>query len=692
MKNNNNIHTNHDHHDHEHHMNHNHNNHSHHDKHHHDHGNHDHDHHHHHGDFKKIFLISLPIGLIIMWLSPLMGINIPFPLHYAFEYSDVIALILSTILLIYGGKPFFSGAIDEFKQKKPSMMALVSLGLAVAYLYSLFAIIMRYQTSIVYMDFLFEFASLILIMLLGHWIEMVALTKAGDARKSLAELLPKEANLIKDGQIIQIPISELSVGDKVLVQAGENIPADGIIIKGESRINESLLTGESVPVSKKIDDIVIGGSTNEFNSLEIEITKTGSESFLSQVDTLIMNAQNKPSRAEDLAKKVASYLFYIALFASIISFITWFLISDINEAIMFAVTTLVIACPHALGLAIPLVISRSTSIGSKKGILIKNREVYRLMTEAEVILLDKTGTLTKGEFNVQSIDIIDKSFDENLIIGLISGIELGSSHPIAESIINFANQKEIKPLPFENIKVISGVGLEGYYNNSHYQLISEKTLKKSLTINNELGHTISILIKDDEVIAVVKLGDKLRESSYHLINKLKTRGIRPIIVSGDNYQATKLIADQLSIEFFANQSPSDKYNIIQDLQDQGLKVIMLGDGINDAPSLALADVGVAIGAGTQVAHDTADIILTNSEPGEIDDLIELSVQTNKKMRENLLWGAGYNFIAIPLAAGLLVPFGIVITPALGAILMSVSTIVVALNAMRLKLRKNREVK
>lgn len=672
-----------------HHKNHNHEGHEHHHKGHEHHSHEEHNHHHHHGDFKKLFLTSLPIGLIVMWISPIMGLNIPFPFQYTFKYSDIIALVLSLILLGYSGKIFFEHAFMEFKDKKPGMMALVSLGLGISILYSLYAIIKRYITGVHQMDFLFEFASLLLIMLLGHWIEMVALTKAGDAKESLAMLLPKEANLLlEDGSVVKRGISALKIGDVIQVPAGENIAADGVIIKGESRVNEALLTGESKPVSKTVGDVVIGGSTNEFGMLELEVTKLGKESFLSQVQTLITDAENQRSRAEDAAKKVAGYLFYIAVFSAIVAFILWTIINDLETGIRFAVTTLVIACPHALGLAIPLVVSRSTSIAAKEGLLIKNREVYNLATKANVMILDKTGTLTNGDFKVLKIDVLNKDYRNEKIISLMAGIEQGSSHPIAESIISYAINKKVDPTRFDKTEVIRGKGVKGKIGRDVYELISKKAYNKELEINNTLSATISILTKNGNAIGIVYLGDEIKESSYELIKVLKGRGIKPVMATGDNEASAKLVADQLKINYFANQSPEDKYNLINEYKKNGEIVIMVGDGINDAPSLKLADVGIAIGAGTQVAIDSADVILTNSLPGDIEAFINLSFSTNRKMKENLAWGAGYNFIAIPLAAGILAPIGLILSPFVGAILMSLSTVIVALNAISLRIKKS----
>ena len=643
-------------------------------------------HHAHHGDFKKIFLRSLPIGLIIMWISPLMGLEIPFPFQYTFPYSDIVAIILSTVLIIYGGKPFFQGAVKEFKQKSPGMMALVSMGLGVSYLYSIYAITMRYITHMHYMDFLFEFASLILIMLLGHWIEMVALGNAGDAQESLAKLLPKQAQVLLEGDLIEErPVAELKVGDIVRVQAGENVPADGVILRGDSRINESLLTGESKPVEKNEGDLVIGGSTNGSGVLFVKVSQTGDASFLSQVQNLVAEAQNQPSRGENRAKRVAGWLFYIAVFAALTALIAWVIFADLPTAISFTVTTLVIACPHALGLAIPLVVARSTSLGASRGLLVKNREAYELTTKADVMILDKTGTLTTGEFKVLDIGILDNQYKEEDILALLAGIEAGSSHPIAQSIIDYAKEKNVSPINFDSAEVVSGQGVTGTSQGAKYALISLKAYGQATSIEVLQGATMSVLTKDGQGIGTVSLGDELKTTSKELIEVLKDKGITPMMATGDNDSAAKGIAQELGIEYHANQSPQDKYNLVEGLKNEGKTVIMVGDGVNDAPSLALADVGVAIGAGTQVAIDSADVVLTQSEPGDIESFIELSFRTNRKMNQNLAWGAGYNFIAIPIAAGLLASWGITISPAFGAILMSLSTIIVAINAMTLKL-------
>ena len=640
--------------------------------------------HHHHGSFKDIFLKSLPLGIAILLITPLMGIQLPFQI--IFPYADVVAAVLATILYIFGGKPFLMGAKDEFNSKVPGMMSLITLGITVSYAYSVYAVAARYVTGEPVMDFFFEFTTLILIMLLGHWIEMKALGEAGNAQKALAELVPKDAHVVlEDDSIETRPVADLQVGDLIRVQAGENVPADGTIQRGESRVNEALVTGESKPIEKNPGDEVIGGSTNGDGVLYVEIKQTGDKSFISQVQTLISQAQSQPSRAENLAQKVAGWLFYIAVIAALIALVIWMVIADVPTAVIFTVTTLVIACPHALGLAIPLVTARSTSLGASRGLLVKDRDALELTTNADVMVLDKTGTLTTGEFKVLDVELFNDKYTKDEIVALLSGIEGGSSHPIAQSIISYAEQQGIRPVSFDSIDVMSGAGVEGQANGHRYQLISQKAYGRNLDMDIPKGATISVLVENDEAIGAVALGDELKPTSKDLIQALKKNKIQPIMATGDNEKAAQGAAEILGIDYLANQSPQDKYELVEKLKAEGKKVIMVGDGVNDAPSLALADVGIAIGAGTQVALDSADLILTQSDPGDIASFIELAQKTTRKMKENLVWGAGYNFIAIPIAAGILAPIGITLSPAVAAVLMSLSTVIVAINAMTLKL-------
>lgn len=676
-----NEHINHDHHaNHTDHDQHNHHNH-------HDH--HEHHNHSHHGNFKQLFLISLIPGILLVLISPMMGMKLPF--QFTFPYSDILAIVLATLLLFIGGKPFFSGLISEFKQKSPGMMSLVSLGLTVSYIYSVLAVILRYTSNVEVMDFFFEFASLILIMLLGHWLEMKAVGKAGNTEDSLLELLPKSARLVQsDNTIKEINISEIQVGDTLEVQAGEGIPADAKIIEGQTRINEALLTGESKSVYKTVGDQVIAGSTNGDNRIKIQVNSEQDKSYIYQIKNLLKEAQKQGSRGENLANKISAYLFYISIFAAIISLIVWSLIADFPTGIIYMVTTLVIACPHALGLAIPLVMAKSSSLGAKHGILLKNREAYSIAEKSNVIVLDKTGTLTDGDFKIMDLEILNDNYNETEIYSLLAGIESGSSHPIAQAIIKYAEDKNIKIAQFDSSETIKGKGVIGSYKNSNYELISLNSFKdnlnnESLELSNDEEYTSSVLTKDNEAIAIVSLGDQIKESSYSLVKSLKENAMEIIMATGDNEAVAKSVADKLGIKYLSQQTPEDKYALIQKLQSEGNKVIMLGDGVNDAPALKLADLGVAIGTGTKVALDSADVILLNSEPNDLESFIKLSHNTQRKVKQNLFWGAGYNFIAIPLAAGALAWAGITITPAIGAILMSLSTIIVAINAMSLDL-------
>ena len=534
----------------------------------HDHSGHGGHEHHHHGNFKELFLKSLPLGIIIMLLSPMYGFELPF--QFTFPYSDIVVAILSTILIIYGGRPFYQGAVDEFKQKEPGMMALVSLGLSVSYLYSIYAVIITYVTGEHVMDFFFEFASLLLIMLLGHWIEMKAIGEAGDAQAELAKLVPKDAHVVlEDDSIETRPVADLQVGDLIRVQAGENVPADGIIERGESRLNEALLTGESKAVKKGPGDEVIGGSTNGEGVLYIKVLETGDKSFISQVQDLISQAQSQPSRAENIAQKVAGWLFYIAVIVALIAFVVWMVIKDVPTAVIFTITTLVIACPHALGLAIPLVTARSTSLGASRGLLVKDRQALEIAQDADVMILDKTGTLTTGEFKVLDVKLLNDKYTKEEIIALLAGIEGGSSHPIAQSIISFAEQQDIRPAYFDSIDVISGAGVEGKAKGHSYQLISQKAYGRNLDIDIPKGATLSVLVENDDAIGAVALGDELKPTSKELIKVLKKNNIEPIMATGDNEKAAQGAAEDLEIEYRSNQSPQDKYELVKTLKEEG---------------------------------------------------------------------------------------------------------------------------
>ena len=660
-----------------------------------------HDHHsghaHHHGNFKVKFFVSLIFAIPIILLSPLMGVNLPF--QFTFPGSEWVVLILSTILFFYGGKPFLSGGKDEIAAKKPGMMTLVALGISVAYIYSLYAFYMNNFSSATghTMDFFWELATLILIMLLGHWIEMNAVGNAGDALKKMAELLPNSAIKVMDnGQREEVKISDIMTDDIVEVKAGESIPTDGIIVQGQTSIDESLVTGESKKVQKNQNDNVIGGSINGSGTIQVKVTAVGEDGYLSQVMGLVNQAQNDKSSAELLSDKVAGYLFYFAVSVGVISFIVWMLIqNDVDFALERLVTVLVIACPHALGLAIPLVTARSTSIGAHNGLIIKNRESVEIAQHIDYVMMDKTGTLTEGNFSVNHYESFKNDLSNDTILSLFASLESQSNHPLAISIVDFAKSKNVSFTNPQDVNNIPGVGLEGLIDNKTYKITNVSYLDKhKLNYDDDLftklaqqGNSISYLIEDQQVIGMIAQGDQIKESSKQMVADLLSRNITPVMLTGDNNEVAHAVAKELGIsDVHAQLMPEDKESIIKDYQSDGNKVMMVGDGINDAPSLIRADIGIAIGAGTDVAVDSGDIILVKSNPSDIIHFLTLSNNTMRKMVQNLWWGAGYNIVAVPLAAGILAFIGLILSPAIGAILMSLSTVIVAINAFTLKLK------
>ena len=626
-----------------------------------------------------------------------MGVNLPF--QFTFPGSEWVVLILSTILFFYGGKPFLSGGKDEIATKKPGMMTLVALGISVAYIYSLYAFYMNNFSSATghTMDFFWELATLILIMLLGHWIEMNAVGNAGDALKKMAELLPNSAIKVMDnGQREEVKISDIMTDDIVEVKAGESIPTDGIIVQGQTSIDESLVTGESKKVQKNQNDNVIGGSINGSGTIQVKVTAVGEDGYLSQVMGLVNQAQNDKSSAELLSDKVAGYLFYFAVIVGVISFIVWMLIqNDVDFALERLVTVLVIACPHALGLAIPLVTARSTSIGAHNGLIIKNRESVEIAQHIDYVMMDKTGTLTEGNFSVNHYESFKNDLSNDTILSLFASLESQSNHPLAISIVDFAKSKNVSFTNPQDVNNIPGVGLEGLIDNKTYKITNVSYLDKhKLNYDDDLftklaqqGNSISYLIEDQQVIGMIAQGDQIKESSKQMVADLLSRNITPVMLTGDNNEVAHAVAKELGIsDVHAQLMPEDKESIIKDYQSNGNKVMMVGDGINDAPSLIRADIGIAIGAGTDVAVDSGDIILVKSNPSDIIHFLTLSNNTMRKMVQNLWWGAGYNIVAVPLAAGALAFVGLILSPAVGAILMSLSTVIVAINAFTLKLK------
>ncbi|MGX7245688.1 heavy metal translocating P-type ATPase [Enterococcus quebecensis] len=654
------------------------------------------DHSMHMGNFKKKLWFSLVLAIPIIFISPMMGVDLPF--QFTFTGSEWLVLILASILFFYGGEPFLKGAQMELRQKNPAMMTLITMGISVSYFYSLYAFIMNklFPQSHV-MDFFWELATLIVIMLLGHWIEMNAVSNAGDALQKMAELLPEKVKRVNnDGITEEIPLNQVQVNDCLIISAGDKIPADGVITKGHTLVDESVVTGESKTIEKNKNDKVIGGSINGNGMIEIIVTGTGETGYLSKVMDMVKKAQTEKSKLESLSDQVAKWLFFIALGAGLVSFIIWLIVDkDIGIAFERMVTVFVIACPHALGLAIPLVVARSTSIAAKNGLLLKNRDALEQANNIQYIMLDKTGTLTEGKFSVTGLEMIVKDRTKEEILSIIGALEKNANHPIASGIMDYLEEKNISPDKVENLQSISGVGLTGKVNKMEIKIVNEKevdrlnilfdrSLKQSY---QEQGNTISYLIIDGELVAMIALGDKVKPEAKQFITNLDEQGITPIMLTGDNKVAAEAVAHYLGInEYYGELLPEDKEKFIQTFVSEGKKVMMVGDGINDAPSLVRATIGVAIGAGTDVAIDSADVVLTDSDPEDILRFLDLGKQTKRKMIQNLWWGAGYNIIAIPLAAGILAPWGILLNPAVGAILMSLSTVIVAANAMTLRIR------
>ena len=659
----------------------------------HDHGGMDHSMH--MGNFKQKFWLSLILAIPIILFSPMMGMEFPFQI--TFPGSDWLVLILATILFIYGGQPFLSGAKMELKQKSPAMMTLIAMGITVAYIYSVYSFIANLINPHTHvMDFFWELATLIVIMLLGHWIEMNAVSNASNALQKLAELLPESVKrLTKEGKEETVSLEEVTEGDHLIVRSGDKMPTDGVILKGETIVDESAVTGESKGIKKRANDKVIGGSINGDGTIEIEVTGTGENGYLAKVMEMVRKAQGEKSKLESLSDKVAKWLFYIALIVGILAFIAWLFLTDLPNALERMVTVFIIACPHALGLAIPLVVARSTSIAAKNGLLLKNRNALEQANDLDVIMLDKTGTLTEGKFTVTGVEVLDDAFNKNEILQYLGALEANANHPLAIGIMNYLKEHEIKPYQAENLKNLSGVGLEATVKNQQVKIVNEKEVER-LGLNveqallkpyQEQGNTISFLILENHLAAIVALGDVVKTEAKEFIRTLKERKITPVMLTGDNKNAAQAVADYLGIEeYYGGLLPDDKEAVVQKYLDQGKKVIMVGDGINDAPSLARASIGMAIGAGTDIAIDSADVVLTNSDPKDILHFLDLAKQTRKKMIQNLWWGAGYNILAIPLAAGILAPIGILLSPAVGAVLMSLSTVVVALNALTLKIK------
>jgi len=637
-------------------------------------------------DFKKRFIISSILTIPVLILSPAVQGLLGF--EFAFPNSNLVLLGLSTIIYFYGGHPFLKGIFTELKARNPGMMTLIAIAISVAYIYSS-AVVLGLPGKF----FFWELVTLIDVMLLGHWMEMRSVMGASKALEKLVLIMPSDAHIVKDEQIIDVHVNELKAGDVVLVKPGEKVPVDGIVLKGDSSVNEAMLTGESKPVSKGTDDEVIGGSINGEGSIHIEVKKTGKDTYLNQVIELVRTAQESKSKTQDLANRAALVLTIVAISVGTITLGVWLYVGqEFVFAIERAVTVMVIACPHALGLAIPLVVAVSTSLGAKSGLLIRDRQAFERARNIEAIVFDKTGTLTEGKFGVTDIIPFVK-LEENEILAQAASLEINSEHPIALGLVNTSKERGIDTYAVENFQSIPGKGVEGNVMGKLLKVVSPNYLEeKGTKLSNEKidhikqqGKTIVFLLEDEEPVAAIGLADIIRKESKEAIDKLRSMGVKCMMLTGDNRFVAKWVSEDLGLDdYFAEVLPHEKAQTIKEIQ-KNYTVAMVGDGVNDAPALVQADVGIAIGAGTDVAVESADIILVRNDPKDVVNIISLSKRTYSKMFQNILWATGYNAFAIPLAAGVLIGYGILLSPAAGAVLMSLSTVIVSVNARSLKM-------
>ncbi|WP_214844474.1 heavy metal translocating P-type ATPase [Exiguobacterium sp. s150] len=638
--------------------------------------------------YKRRFFVSLGLTIPILILSDMIQEWAGFELTFPYEKETL--FVLATIVYVYGGWLFLKGSIDELRQRNPGMMLLIGLAISVAYFYSV-AIVFGYGHG---HDFFWELATLIVIMLLGHWIEMRSIMGASNALQQLVRLLPSVAHRISGNDIEDVPVSAIATGDMILVKPGEQIPVDGELLNGRTTVDESMLTGESMPVEKETGDVVIAGSINQEGSMTISTTNTGESTYLAKVIDLVKQAQESKSKTQNLANRAAKLLFYVAIGAGVLTFVIWVALGyPVSTAVERMVTVMVISCPHALGLASPLVVAVSTSLSAKRGLLIRNRTQFEEARHLDAVIFDKTGTLTQGDFGVTDIEATS-AYTEEDVLRLAAAVETASQHPLARGILREAEARELTLPEVVDFASITGVGLEGRVDGAHVQVVSPRYIREhELSIDeaafNRLsaaGKTVVFTIRDGDLVGMIALADMVRDEAKETVRALKDRGVRSIMLTGDNRKVADWVASQLHIkEVYAEVLPDDKSRQVQTVQADGSKVAMVGDGINDAPALAQADVGIAIGSGTDVAVETADIVLVRSNPKDVLSILDLSRNTYNKMIQNLWWAAGYNIVAIPLAAGVLAPIGIILSPAVGAVLMSLSTVIVALNARTLKL-------
>ena len=641
---------------------------------------------HHTPDFLKRFWITLVLSVPVLLLSHMIQQWLGFTI--AFQGDKYVLLVLGSIIYFYGGMPFFKGFLGEVKAGAIGMMTLVALAITVAYVYSVAVVF-----GLPGMDFFWELATLIVIMLLGHWLEMRSQMAASKALQSLVALLPNDVTVEHNGSPVKIKLEQLKNGDTVIIRPGEKVAADGLIVEGSSYLNESMLTGESVPVRKEAGGKVIAGSINGDGALKIKATGVGKDSYLNKVINLVQDAQAAKSNTQNLADKVAKWLTIVAIVVGVGTFAYWYItMGDLAFALERMVTVMVTACPHALGVAIPLVVAISTTLSATNGLLIRNRTAFETTRKLSTIIFDKTGTLTKGSHTVQKIIPLTEHYSENDLLQYAAAVQQNSEHHIAKGIMQTLSEKKLELWKSDNFRYMQGIGVTGIVNGKsvvaagpNYFVQNNKQVPAIPEEINQDAETVNFILIDDVPVGIVSLADTIREGAKEAIDQLRSMNIKSFLLTGDNEKVAAAVSKQLGMDgYLANVLPHHKQEKVKEFQDKGEIVAMTGDGVNDAPALAAADVGIAVGSGTDVAAETADIILVNSDPRDVVKMIDFGKKTYSKMIQNLVWAVGYNVVAIPLAAGVLYPT-FVLSPAMGAVLMSVSTIVVALNASLLKI-------
>lgn len=642
---------------------------------------------HHTPDFLKRFWITLVLSVPVLLLSHMIQQWLGFTI--AFQGDKYVLLVLGSIIYFYGGMPFFKGFLGEVKAGAIGMMTLVALAITVAYVYSVAVVF-----GLPGMDFFWELATLIVIMLLGHWLEMRSQMAASKALQSLVALLPNDVTVEHNGSPVKIKLEQLKNGDTVIIRPGEKVAADGLIVEGSSYLNESMLTGESVPVRKESGGKVIAGSINGDGALKIKATGVGKDSYLNKVINLVQDAQAAKSNTQNLADKVAKWLTIVAIVVGVGTFAYWYItMGDLAFALERMVTVMVTACPHALGVAIPLVVAISTTLSATNGLLIRNRTAFETTRNLSTIIFDKTGTLTKGSHTVQKIIPLTEHYSENDLLQYAAAVQQNSEHHIAKGIMQTLSEKKLELWKSDNFRYMQGIGVTGMVSGKsvvaagpNYFVQNNKQVPAIPEEINQDAETVNFILIDDVPVGIVSLADTIREGAKEAIDQLRSMNIKSFLLTGDNEKVAAAVSKQLGMDgYLANVLPHHKQEKVKEFQDKGEIVAMTGDGVNDAPALAAADVGIAVGSGTDVAAETADIILVNSDPRDVVKMIDFGKKTYSKMIQNLVWAVGYNVVAIPLAAGVLYPT-FVLSPAMGAVLMSVSTIVVALNASLLKIK------